>query len=150
MRKSNYDKTPSTRIEGKIWIGWSEILNKLKKTGVTGDFRKVFVVECYQGVNKQELLSYFKELSPTLLIDTENLFKSPEDIERMTAPYMTEDSLFGYTSHFSYKNFLDTEIRTDSLFYADMEQQRFILTRTYLCTLIWHVGKYSNASGEKK
>lgn len=109
MRKSNYDKTPSTRIEGKIWIGWSEILNKLKKTGVTGDFRKVFVVECYQGVNKQELLSYFKELSPTLLIDTESLFKSPEDIERMTAPYMTEDSLFGYTSHFSYKNFLDTE-----------------------------------------
>ena len=77
MRKSNYDKTPSTRIEGKIWIGWSEILNKLKKTGVTGDFRKVFVVECYQGANKQELLSYFKELSPTLLIDTENLFKSP-------------------------------------------------------------------------
>ena len=56
MRKSNYDKTPSTRIEGKIWIGWSEILNKLKKTGVTGDFRKVFVVECYQGVNKRELL----------------------------------------------------------------------------------------------
>ena len=43
------------------------------------------------------------------MIDTENLFKSPEDIERMTAPYMTEDSLFGYTSHFSYKNFLDTE-----------------------------------------
>ena len=31
MRKSNYDKTPSTRIEGKIWIGRSELLNKLKK-----------------------------------------------------------------------------------------------------------------------
>ena len=109
MRKSNYDKQPSTFIEGEIWIGWNQILDKVSTEVLVDKSQKIIVVECYQGVYKQELLSYLKELSPTLLVDTECLFKSPEEIEQMTAPYMTNDSLFGYCSHFSYSDFLDVD-----------------------------------------
>ncbi|WP_456088398.1 class I mannose-6-phosphate isomerase [Parabacteroides sp.] len=109
MRKSNYDKQPSTLVEGKIWIGWSQILDQVGTVGFVDKPREVVVVECYQGVYKQEFLSHFEELSPALLIDTDCLFKSPEEIEQMTASYMTNDFLFGYSSHFSYTDFLDMD-----------------------------------------
>lgn len=109
MRKSNYDKEPSTRIDGKMWMGWSQVLEKIRAIVSVGKRRKVVVVECYQGVYKQELLSHLEKLSPALLVDTTFLFKSSEEIERMTFPYMTDDSLFGYCSRFSYQDFLDEE-----------------------------------------
>lgn len=107
MRKSNYDKKPSTYIEGKIWKGWSQVLGKMKELCLPEKKKTVMVVECYQGVYKQEVFSYLKELPAAWLVDTGSLFKSPEEIERMTAPYMTDDVLFGYCSHFSYADFLD-------------------------------------------
>lgn len=109
MRKSNYDKKPATYIEGQIWMGWSQILEQINAIHLGKDSHKVVVIECYQGVNKQELLYHIKILLPNLLIDTGQLFKSSKDIERMTAPYMTDDSLFGYCSHFSYRDFLDMD-----------------------------------------
>ena len=68
--------------------------------------RKI-VIECYQGVYMKEVLSHFGELSPALFVDTRRLFKSSEEIERMTEPYMTDNVLFGYCAHFSYADFLD-------------------------------------------
>ncbi len=109
MRKCNYDKAPATCIEGKIWNGWSQILEKIQEACPPDRKRTVVAVECYQGVNKPELLSRFKELPGAWLVDTGGLFKSPEEIERMTAPYMTDDVLFGYCAHFSYTDFLDTD-----------------------------------------
>lgn len=109
MRKSNYDKAPSTAVEGKIWKGWSQILGKIEEVCLADKKKTVVVVECYQGVDKQELLSHLKELPATWLVDTGCLFKSTEEIERMTAPYMTDDTLFGYCAHFSYADFLDRD-----------------------------------------
>ena len=39
-------------------------------------------------------------------INTPDLFKSAEDIEAMTYPYLTDDRLFGRRAHFSYTDFL--------------------------------------------
>lgn len=30
MRKSNYDKSPSTTVDGALWKGWESVLDKLK------------------------------------------------------------------------------------------------------------------------
>ena len=46
-------------------------------------------------------------LAPDRFINTRDLFKSAEDIEAMTYPYLTDDRLFGRRAHFSYTDFLD-------------------------------------------
>lgn len=30
MRKSNYDKSPSTTVDGALWKGWESVLDKLR------------------------------------------------------------------------------------------------------------------------
>ncbi len=53
MRKSNYDKYPSTSVNGSLWEGWDAILNQIKLDLSLQNGRHVLVVECYQGVTSQ-------------------------------------------------------------------------------------------------
>lgn len=109
MRKSNYDKHPATRIDGTIWKGWDEILGQLRDEISVRKGRFVCIVECYQGVRYDELLNRLKDLCPDQVIDTRTLFRSHAEIEAMTAPYMTEDSLFGRRASFTITDFFDKE-----------------------------------------
>lgn len=108
MRKSNYDKTPSTEVGGRLWKGWESVLDKLKE--VCNGFElanKVVVVECYQGVHTEELAGHLAALQPSLIIHSERFFKGVEEIEAMTYPYLTDDRLFGRRASFRYPDFLD-------------------------------------------
>ncbi|MEG1544014.1 MAG: class I mannose-6-phosphate isomerase [Tannerellaceae bacterium] len=105
MRKSNYDKYPATVVEGSLWKGWEEATAQLAAS-VKAD-RSVMVVECYHGVHDDELCTHLAALKPALYIDTRLLFKSPEEIEAMTRPHLTDDRLFGRRAHFTYTDFLD-------------------------------------------
>ena len=107
MRKSNYDKSPATSVAGTIWKGWRNIIARLKEDIPNSKARHIIVVEYYHGVYFEDITTALQGLDSSLSIDTRDLFKSPVLIEEMTAPYMTEDSLFGYRSHFSYADFLD-------------------------------------------
>ena len=107
MRKSNYDKSPATVIDGALWKGWTAIRERLAARHAKEGGRRVWVVECYQGVHHEELTRELRMLYPDNWIDTRDLFKSPDEIERMTFPYVTDDRLFGFRSHFSYRDFLD-------------------------------------------
>lgn len=107
MRKSNYDKSPATVIDGTLWKGWTAIRERLAARHAEEGGRRVWVVECYQGVHHEELTRELRMLHPDNWIDTRDLFKSPDEIERMTFPYVTDDRLFGFRSHFSYRDFLD-------------------------------------------
>lgn len=103
MRKSNYDKYPSTLIDGSIWAGWDAIIEKLQELINKRHF--VLVVECYQGVFLDEIEQNLLRLCPRLIINTEDLFKPKEEIYNMTFPYLTNDRLFGYMSRFTYEDF---------------------------------------------
>ncbi|MDE6318089.1 MAG: class I mannose-6-phosphate isomerase [Muribaculaceae bacterium] len=92
MRKSNYDKYPSTKVEGKIWLGWNEILPEL---GV----RRILAVDFYTGVLEDEVAAHFKSLPYDLVIETRELLKPEPDILRMTERFMTDDVLFGYVTN---------------------------------------------------
>ena len=111
MRQSNYDKTPFTAVEGKLWKGWEDICGEIRRVCPTRPCGQTYVIriECYQGVHHDELREAFSSLSPSLWIDTERLFKSPGTIQEMTFPYVTDDRLFGFRSHFKYADFLDQE-----------------------------------------
>ena len=109
MRKSNYDKMPATVVDGTLWKGWESIRKRLAEIHAETNGSQVWVVECYQGVHHEELMRELQALAPDRFINTRDLFKSAEDIEAMTYPYLTDDRLFGRRAHFSYTDFLDAE-----------------------------------------
>ena len=110
MRKSNYDKFPATPTEGRLWKGWEAILTQWAAVRAEqGEARQVWVVECYQGVHMESLRVALERLAPDRLIESDTLFKSAEEIERMTYPYVTDDRLFGYRARFTYADFFDQE-----------------------------------------
>ena len=109
MRKSNYDKMPATVVDGTLWKGWESIRKRLAEIHAETNGSQVWVVECYQGVHHEELMRELQALAPDRFINTRDLFKSAEDIEAMTYPYLTDDRLFGRRAHFSYTDFLDEE-----------------------------------------
>ena len=109
MRKSNYDKYPATRVSGNIYTDWQSIRSVLEAKAA-GKPHCTIVVECYQGVMHDELKH---ELALTLgsnFHDTHTVFRTVEEVEKMTAPWITDDRLFGFrASHFAYTNFLDMQ-----------------------------------------
>lgn len=107
MRTSNYDKYPATRLDAELWQGWEAIRSVLSQQKTTKKDRFILVIECYQGVYHQEIEPELQKLAPDCWINTQSLFKSTDAIEAMTYPYVTDDRLFGFRSHFSYEDFLD-------------------------------------------
>ena len=80
MRKSNYDKSPSTTVDGALWKGWESVLDKLKDVcNVPEELaRKVVVIECYHGVYPEELAEHLATLHPSLMIHSDQCFKGVE------------------------------------------------------------------------
>lgn len=110
MRKSNFDKNPATHVEGVLWKGWDTILSQIKKeykSSKQGQF--VVAIDCYQGVHHTELLKNFSSLQADLFIDTASLFKTPAEVEAMTADYMTDNRIFGRRSSFQMSDFFHKE-----------------------------------------
>lgn len=106
MRKSNYNRLPSTKIEGTLSKGWEEIgltLNKnIKKSKYT------IAYDLYTGVNEQEVEEFIqRNYSDALLINTRDLFKSEEEIKKMTQRYITNDTLFGYITTLTLDDYID-------------------------------------------
>ena len=69
MRKSNYDKFPSIKMNGMIVTGWDAIRTVLEKTGKT-----VVAVDLYVGTYEDEIV---RELSKGFdtVIDTRTLME---------------------------------------------------------------------------
>lgn len=109
MRKSNYDKSPATAIDGSLWKGWESIREQLHAACRLKKDKSchLLVVECYQGVNHEELKANLEALVPDAFVDTRDLFKPAESIQAMTRPYLTDDRLFGRRAALSYTDFLD-------------------------------------------
>lgn len=102
MRQSNYNKYPSTKVEGKIWLGWNDILSGLRES-------KILAVDFYVGVLEDEVIDQFKLLEISLIIETRNLLKSEEEIRRMTSRFMTDDVLFGYVTNTELMDYFDKD-----------------------------------------
>lgn len=101
MRKSNYDKFPATKVDGRVWTGWEAIRACLQEASAS-----VLAVDCYTGVYEEEvenaLKSAFKQV-----IRTRDLMKSETQVREMTARFMTDDVLFGYVSPLRVEEFFD-------------------------------------------
>lgn len=123
MRKSNYDKFPSTKVEGKIWLGWGEILAQLSGC-------RVFAVDFYVGVMEDDVIAEFRSLPCDVVIETRGLLKPEPEIRRMTERFMTDDVLFGYVTNTRIPDYFDPDKLEDARRKVAQAQGRVLVIGT--------------------
>ena len=109
---SNYDKfprTPVTDSSADCLTGWDEILPTLNER-VRGD-RFIVCVESYPGVPTEELVTKVDQaLRPELLIRTEALFRSEDEIDHLVNPFLGSDPVFGRMNSLQMEDFFDPSL----------------------------------------
>ncbi|MCF0175970.1 MAG: class I mannose-6-phosphate isomerase [Bacteroidales bacterium] len=101
MRKANYDKFPSTKMEGTLIQGWDGIVPAIAKAS-----DGPVVVELYTGVYEEDVFEAFGKVFDKV-IDTRDLMFDENKVLEMTAPFMTDDVLFGYVTNLRMPDFFD-------------------------------------------
>jgi len=110
QESSNYNISPSFPISGKVFPGWDSILDELtSKIKSSTNNRYILIVECYQGVYHDELISNFCRLTPHTIIKAEDAFYSEQNIRELTFADVTDDAIFGYMTRLTYNDFLDSK-----------------------------------------
>ncbi len=103
MSTNNYDKFPSTKVEGKVYCGWSAINMVL-----TGFIDKAVAVDLYNGVYEHSVIESIHNQFKNIIF-TKDLMKDESVIKELTAPFMTDDVLFGYLTSLRIMDFFDKE-----------------------------------------
>jgi hypothetical protein len=110
--KANYDKFPHVQVEAEnrsCVLGWDAVIKQVNGEIATG--KKLVVIECYQGVLDEEVRTHFRNgLTYDVWIDSEDAFKSEDDILKMTYPDVTDDRIFGYLTRLNIEDYLDPGI----------------------------------------
>lgn len=102
MRRANYDKYPSTKVDGNIWLGWKAIRSELSG-------KKLLAVDFYTGVMEEEVIEAFGPMRAELVINTRDLLKLEAEVLRMTERFMTDDVLFGYVTNLRLSDYFQPE-----------------------------------------
>lgn len=107
-RKSNYDKYPMTNVAGYADAGiegYEAIIKKLLEH--LGD-NKIIVVDCYPGVNDEELLTaLINGLKPNYIIKSIDMFYDEENLTSMMSMYLTDDRVRGIMYYGQIIDFID-------------------------------------------
>lgn len=108
--ESSYDRYPETTVDGfddSAWNGWEQI-GRVLKTAMEG--RRVFVADCYPGVNEQELSeNLIRALKPDVVIRSEDIFFDGERLTEIMQPFLTDDRVRGKMYHGTVSDFVDPE-----------------------------------------
>lgn len=109
---SNYDKFPAIRMDEGLWsdctIGWDAILGRIERQiGTQG--RRVLVVECYPGVEIEELTHRLRTLNPELLVDSSQAMLPPAQIDERLKEDVTDDELFGVMTRYDIDIYFDPD-----------------------------------------
>ena len=105
-RRSNYDKAPFTAVgpASACEVGWPAIVQRLRPLAKRP--RCVLAVECYPGVDVDSVRRALAEgLGPALVIDARQAYKDASEIERMCAPFLGDDPVFGRMNGLSLPDF---------------------------------------------
>ena len=95
MRVSNYDKFPSTPVDGFAVEGWDGILRFLERELKE---EKVWAIDLYAGSYEEDFLEAFGKTGRKVL-DVRKLMRPEAEIEAMTQRFITDDVLFGFMSN---------------------------------------------------
>ena len=107
-RPGNYDKRPFVPVgpTSACEVGWAPILERLQ--GLRSRSRCVLAVECYPGVHVDEVRSALTDgLRPALVVDARQAYKDAAEIERLCAPFLGDDPVFGRMNDLLVADFVD-------------------------------------------
>ena len=113
LGSGNYDKFPVVAVPDSAdacSVGWEAIVSRLLTAVVRRDaLRTVVVVECYPGVDEQEVLGQLqRRLNPALTLRSSEALLPPRRIDELTAPFLGgDDPLFGFLSGLTLPQFFD-------------------------------------------
>jgi hypothetical protein len=103
-----YDKRPFTAVgpEAACHVGWPQVVERLR--GLKTRPRCVLAVECYPGVDVDEAKRAFSEgLGPIVVVDVRQGYRHSTEIERLCAPYLGDDPVFGRMNGLRLADYLD-------------------------------------------
>lgn len=103
---STYKKKPAINLDGFAVEGWNAIISVFTKQQ---NSNRVMVIDCYTGIDQEELEAQLMQLKPDLFIRTRDLFISESEVAALTNRFMTDDTLFGYVSNISLDEYFDAE-----------------------------------------
>src|ERR1700723_1371292 len=97
-RKSNYDKAPFVAVDAtpnSCAAGWPEIVAHLRQNSAAAP-RAIICVECYPGADETQIFDELsRALKPALALQSSTLLKSPQEIDALLAPHLSDDPVFG-------------------------------------------------------
>lgn len=114
-RYNNYEKHPCAVINGfdsQAWSGCDAVIPELERRIAEETYSRDHLVICfdlYPGVDQEEIYGLVRRLSPSLLINTEELAKSEEELNREFEDFLTDDRVFGVICHKKMEDFFDGE-----------------------------------------
>ncbi|HVE93149.1 MAG TPA: mannose-6-phosphate isomerase, partial [Actinomycetota bacterium] len=98
----NYDLRPfvPSGVASECTSGWDAVTRAIHSTGA-----RVVIVECYPGVARGDVL----RLAPpdTLLVDAADALLPPDEIRRLTQPFVTDDPVFGRMARLGLRDLFD-------------------------------------------
>ncbi|WP_027955921.1 class I mannose-6-phosphate isomerase [Halobacillus kuroshimensis] len=108
----NYDKSPEILIRSTndgAWQGYGEITQAILKA-ITNKGRTVLTIECYPGVDYEELVeSFINPLNPDHIVHSDELTSTNEEIQQLIEQNLTDDRVFGVKSHHELKDFFNQQ-----------------------------------------
>lgn len=111
--KSKFNNTPFIRIseEYACFAGWEQIGARIRDNlEAIEEERKILVVECYHGVYEEEIIKQLERaFNPALLVKASDGMASPEKIEELVFPDVTEDRIFGFMTSLQLEDFFHAE-----------------------------------------
>ena len=113
--KSAYDKAPFVAVSEdatECTMGWHDIVGRL--SGAVRPDRFLLCVECYPGADVSEIARALEQrMSPGLLLISDDCFCTVDELDRMLAPDLTDDPVFGRMSGRTIPELLDPEKLAD-------------------------------------
>ena len=150
MRSSNFDKYPSTQIDGEAIMGWGPIVSKLQAEW--GD-SPVWAIDLYVGSYEEDFVEAFAATGRKV-IQTRSLMIGDEAVKELTDRFITDDVLFGYMSNIRLEEyFCQKKVEEARSLLADGGKYVVVGTAAALVAPsapvampIWHAGKSSNVT----
>jgi mannose-6-phosphate isomerase class I len=107
--KSNYDKHPCIRVStgaADCRMGWRNIIDRLSP--LSAENRCTLAVECYPGTFEGMIKDALVEgLRPAGVIYTPYLLKAPRCVDKLLAPVLGDDPVFGRMNKIGLQAFFD-------------------------------------------
>ena len=103
---STYDKCPVVPIDSssaECAVGWKNVADRLGNSKP-----RVLCIECYPGVDVEEVeRATARALQPLQVFRSSESLKPALELDRLLAPILTEDPVFGRMSGMEIKDFMD-------------------------------------------